>query len=211
MKQDIVSSFPNGIPIVCDASSNFCSRAMDISKYACVFAGAQKNVGPSGVVIVIIRKDLLERKRKLICPLMFDYKVFFETRSCYNTPPTFNIYVTGLIFKHLLSIGMENISNTNIKKSQMVYNVIKKYPSVFSCPVNEAYRSRMNIPFRILDASGRPSNEKEKMFLNGADQRKMVGLAGHRSVGGIRVSLYNAMDLEGVQLLIAYMEEFAKS
>lgn len=209
MGQDILDYFPKNIPIVCDASSNFCSRSIDVSKFACIFAGAQKNIGPAGLVVVIIRKDLLEMERKLTCPLMMDYKVFCDSDSCYNTPPCFNIYVTGLVFKHLMKDGgIKTVSERNEVKSAMVYGMIAKYPAVYYCPVASLYRSRMNIPFRIL-VDGKANEAREKEFVNGAEKREMVQLAGHRSVGGIRASIYNAMSVGEVAVLIGYMEEFA--
>jgi phosphoserine aminotransferase len=143
---------------------------------------------------------------------MFDYKVFSDSNSCYNTPPVFNIYVTGLVFKHLLSTGMELISCTNYQKSQLVYDMIKKYPKVYSCPVvSECYKSRMNIPFRVLEIGNSSfSKQREELFLNKAGKLGMIGLNGHRSVGGVRVSIYNAMDIDGVKILVKLMETFAK-
>jgi phosphoserine aminotransferase len=174
-----------------------------------ILPSAQKNVGPAGLVVVIIRKDLLTLKRKLIAPLMLDYKVFADSGSCYNTPPTFNIYVTGLIFKHLLSVGLSNVAAQNAEKARRIYAMITKYPSVYSCPVSPAYQSRMNIPFRIMK-DGVTCPDAEKLFLKESVKRDMEGLAGHRSVGGVRASIYNAMDLAGVDVLVAFMEEFAQ-
>ncbi|KAJ3310986.1 hypothetical protein HDV04_004503 [Boothiomyces sp. JEL0838] len=211
MPVDFVDKLPKNIPIVCDMSSNFMSRPFDVTKYSVIIGGAQKNIGPAGLTIVIVKKDLLGRFAQcpLKGPLMLDYKLMADQGSMYNTPPTFAIYVSGLCFEWVLAIGgIEKIAALNKAKSQVLYEGLQKYPNVFSFPVEEAYRSRMNVPFRILK-DGKPNEELEKDFIKGAEKLGMICLAGHRSVGGIRASLYNALPIEAVEFLVQYAHSFA--
>jgi len=200
-------------PVVCDMSSNILSRPFDVTKFDLIMAGAQKNIGPAGLTIVIIKENLIGTRLnpKVPCPILLNYKTHAANRSLYNTPPTFGIYMAGLVFEWLLSIGgVEAISAINTRKAQRLYSTINKYSNTYKAVVAEDCRSRMNVPFRIIDASGKPSKELEAEFLKGAIARHMVQLKGHRSVGGIRASIYNAMPEEGVEVLCKYMEEFAR-
>ncbi|KAJ3036109.1 hypothetical protein HDV00_003085 [Rhizophlyctis rosea] len=207
------AALPKGVPVVCDMSSNIMSRKIDVSKFACIFAGAQKNIGPAGVTVIIIREDLIGTRinPQLTVPIMLDYKVCADNNSMYNTPPTYSIYIAGLVFEWLLELGgIKAIEELNKRKSGKLYAAMEGSDGYYRCPVQRNYRSRMNIPFRIYK-NGEPSKELESKFLKEAEQRGMVQLKGHRSVGGIRASLYNAMPEEGVDALIAFMEEFRKA
>lgn len=193
-----------GKPLFCDASSDFLSRPIDITKYALIYAGAQKNVGPSGVAVVIIREDLLEQVPAGL-PSLLDYKVMVENNSLYNTPPTWNIYIIGLVLDWLLNTmgGLEKIEELNKKKAQIIYDVIDKYSEFYKGHAEKSSRSRMNITFRL------PTEDLEKEFLEKATAEGLHGLKGHRSVGGCRASIYNAMPYEGCVALSKFMEEFA--
>ncbi|KAJ3217798.1 hypothetical protein HDU67_007215 [Dinochytrium kinnereticum] len=202
------------VPVVCDMSSCILSRPTDVSQYGLIFAGAQKNMGPAGVTVVIIRDDLIGTRYcpDLKCPVMFDYKTCSKNNSLYNTPPTWAIYVTGLVFKWLVNDigGLEEMAKVNDKKSSLVYEAIDCSNGFYKGHVsNPALRSGMNIPFRIM-VDGKPSKELETEFLKLAEALGMVQLAGHRSTGGIRASLYNALPVEASLKLVAFMKEFAE-
>ena len=189
------------VPLVCDMSSNILSKPVDIAKYGLIYAGAQKNIGPAGLTIVIIRDDLIGRGSPAPSA-MLDYKTHAENESMYNTPPTYGIYIAGLVFQWLKKQGgLAAIEQKNIAKANLLYNFLDQ-STFFKNPVKKEDRSRMNIPFTLANA------ELDEEFLKGAKARGMVQLKGHRSVGGMRASIYNAMPLEGVQALVAYMEEF---
>ncbi|KAI8849069.1 pyridoxal phosphate-dependent transferase [Chytridium lagenaria] len=201
------------VPIVCDMSSCILSRPTDVSQYALIFAGAQKNMGPAGVTVVIIRDDLIGTRYcpDLKCPVMFDYKTCSKNNSLYNTPPTWSIYVTGLVFKWLLKDigGLEKMAEINNKKSGLVYQAIDESSGFYKTHVcNPAFRSGMNIPFRII-VDGKPNKELETEFIKQAEAKRMVQLAGHRSTGGIRASLYNALPVEASEALVTFMKSFA--
>ncbi|KAI8821017.1 pyridoxal phosphate-dependent transferase [Fimicolochytrium jonesii] len=205
------------VPVICDMSSNILSRRIDVSKYAVIFAGAQKNIGPAGVTVVIIRRDLIGNAQNvnhtLTVPLMLDFKTYADNNSMYNTPPTYAIYISNLVFHWLLTTvgGLPAMQQLNHQKSTLLYTAIDASEGFYTCPVNRTWRSRMNVPFRVNDpATGKPSEGLEKEFAKRAEERRMVQLKGHRSVGGMRASLYNAMSLEGVRALVAFMEEFRK-
>ncbi|KAM7241069.1 hypothetical protein CapIbe_007641 [Capra ibex] len=195
-----------GAVLVCDMSSNFLSRPVDVSKFGVIFAGAQKNVGSAGVTVVIVRDDLLGFALKE-CPSVLDYKVQAGNNSLYNTPPCFSIYVMGLVLEWIKNNGgaaaMEKLSSI---KSQMIYDIIDNSQGFYVCPVEPQNRSKMNIPFRIGNTKG--DDALEKRFLDKALELNMISLKGHRSVGGIRVSLYNAVTVEDVQKLAAFMKNF---
>jgi phosphoserine aminotransferase len=170
-------------------------------------------VGPAGVTIVVVRDDLIGRFGN--CPfggpLMLDYKIFADNESMYNTPPCFSIYVSGLVFKWLLKDvgGLDEMNAINKKKSEMLYSALAEFPSIYAFPVvNSLYRSRMNVPFRVLK-DGKADDEREKLFLKGAESLGCYSLAGHRSVGGMRASLYNALEMEAVETLVAHIKKFA--
>jgi phosphoserine aminotransferase len=213
----MLDAFPPGVPVVCDMSSNILSRKIDVSRYACIFAGAQKNIGPAGLTIVIIRKDILGKVSRPI-PVMLDYSIAVKNDSLYNTPPTYGIYISGLVFEHLESEGgVEGAETRAREKSGLVYEAIKRRPDVFVCPVVKKYQSRMNIVFRMLK-DGKPSEEAENEFIRLSEGLGMVQLKGHRSVGGIRASVYNALGigmflmvinlLESVRVLVELMDTF---
>ncbi|XP_017878711.1 probable phosphoserine aminotransferase [Ceratina calcarata] len=194
----------NGVPLVADMSSNILTRSLDISKFAVIFAGAQKNIGPAGVTLVIVRDDVLGHAMK-VCPTIFDFTVLAANNSIYNTPPVFQIYVVSLVFNWIKERGcVEKMEELAIKKSQIIFDVINKSNGFYSCPVKPEARSRMNIPFRI----GKDDEELEKEFLSGASARGMLQLKGHRTVGGIRVSVYNAITVKEVEILAEYMKWF---
>ena len=194
----------NGAPVIADMSSDFGWRKMDLSKLSMIYAGAQKNIGPSGVVLVIIKKDLVAKGRKDI-PKIFQYRTHAENDSLYNTPPTFGIYLARNVLAHVKSIGgLDAIEKQNREKAKLLYGAIDAHAGFFRCPVEKAYRSTMNVVFRL------PSETLEDEFVNSAKKQKMVGLKGHRSVGGIRVSIYNAVGVEWVKTLTDFMNDFAK-
>lgn len=188
--------------LIADMSSNFCSKPVDVSKFALIYAGAQKNIGPSGVTIVIVRKDLLGSAQP-ITPVMLDYKIHADNNSLYNTPPCFGIYICGLVFDDLLAKGgLEAAEKRNIEKAKLLYDAIDESNEFFKCPVEKAVRSLMNVPFTMA------TPELEAEFIKEAAGQGMVQLKGHRSVGGIRASIYNAMPKAGVEKLVALMKSF---
>ncbi len=193
------------VPIVADMSSNILSRPVDVSKYGLIYAGAQKNIGPAGLTIVIVREDLIGNPVSGT-PTMLDYKTHADNESMYNTPPTYGIYIAGLVFQLLKKKGgIAAMEKTNIAKAELLYSAIDGSEGFYLCPVERKNRSRMNVPFTLKDAS------LDGEFLKQADARGLLQLKGHRSVGGMRASIYNAMPLEGVQALAAFMGEFARS
>jgi len=192
-----------GVPLVADMSSNILSRAIDVSKFGLIYAGAQKNIGPAGLTIVIVRDDLIGQTLPAT-PSMMDYKIHADNDSMYNTPPTYAIYIAGLVFKLLKRQGgLAEMEKVNIAKANLIYDYLDT-TSFYSCPTAKANRSRMNIPFTLKDAA------LDEEFLKQAKARGMVQLKGHRSVGGMRASIYNAMPIEGVQSLVDFMHEFAR-
>ncbi|MBI2318482.1 MAG: 3-phosphoserine/phosphohydroxythreonine transaminase, partial [Betaproteobacteria bacterium] len=189
------------VPLVADMSSNLLSRPVDVRRYGLIYAGAQKNFGPAGLTVVIVREDLLGQTLPAT-PTMLDYKVHADAGSMSNTPPTYAIYIAGLVFQGLKSMGgVAQMEKLNIAKADLLYQFLDG-SRFFRSPVRRQDRSRMNIPFTLADAA------KDEEFLKGAKQRGMVQLKGHRSVGGMRASIYNAMPIEGVRALVDYMREF---
>jgi phosphoserine aminotransferase len=189
------------VPLVADMSSNILSRPIDVSKYGLIYAGAQKNIGPAGVTVVIVRDDLIGQV-VAGTPTMMDYKTHADNESMYNTPPTYGIYIAGLVFKLLKAKGgLAAMEQTNIAKANLLYDYLDA-TAFFNSPVARENRSRMNIPFTLKDAA------LDEDFLKGAKARGLVQLKGHRSVGGMRASIYNAMPVEGVKQLVEYMKEF---
>ncbi|XP_053558450.1 phosphoserine aminotransferase [Bombina bombina] len=198
-----------GAVLVCDMSSNFLSRPIDLSKFGVIFAGAQKNVGCAGVTVVIVREDLLGFALKE-CPTIFDYNIQTGNGSLYNTPPCFSIYIMGLVLEWIKNNGgAASMEKLSIIKSEIIYNVIDQSNGLYVCPVDKKSRSRMNIPFRIGSFKG--DNALEKKFLDKAAELNMMSLKGHRSVGGIRASLYNAVTVEEVKQLANFMKSFMDS
>lgn len=190
----------NGAPLICDASSDFLSRPIDVSKYGLIYAGAQKNVGPAGVTIVIIRKDFLDRADKQNIPTILDYKT--HTEKIFNTPPTFNVYMVNLVLEWIEEEGgIEHFAELNREKAKLLYDEIDKN-DFYRGAVEKASRSLMNVTYRL------PSEELEQAFLREAEENDLVALKGHRSVGGIRASIYNACPLESVEALVHFMQHF---
>jgi phosphoserine aminotransferase len=195
---------PPGVPLVCDASSDALSRPIDVSRYGLLYAGAQKNLGPAGVVVVVVRKELLERTPGDL-PAMLDYRQMAESRSLYNTPPTFAIYVVGLVLEWLLDLGgLVEAGRRNEAKAALLYDAIDGSGGFYRGHARPESRSRMNVTFRL------PSEELEKTFLKEAQAARLDGLKGHRSVGGLRASIYNACPIESVAALAGFMGEFRR-
>jgi len=193
----------HGIPVVCDASSNVLSKPIDIEKYALVFAGAQKNIGPSGLTMVIIRDDLLERTPRDL-PALLTYKAIAENDSLLNTPNTWGIYLTSLVCDWLKEQGgLPAMEKRNREKAAILYDAIDSSDGFYTANVVSEARSLMNVTFRL------PTSELTELFCNEAESSGMSGLRGHRSVGGIRASIYNAFPLEGVERLVEFMKDFA--
>lgn len=196
-------SIPNSgdVPIVADMSSHILSRPVDVNKFGVIYAGAQKNIGPAGLCIVIVREDLLGKASPLT-PAVFNWKIQAENQSMINTPPTYSIYIAGLVFEWLIAQGgVEAIEKVNIAKAQLLYEAIDS-SDFYVNHVAVKNRSRMNVPFFLNDES------LNDAFLKGAEAEGLLQLKGHRSVGGMRASIYNAMPIEGVQALVAYMKAF---
>jgi phosphoserine aminotransferase len=189
------------VPLVADMSSDILSRPVDVARYGLIYGGAQKNIGPAGLTIVIVRDDLLHRALP-ITPSAFDYRQQAEADSMLNTPPTYAIYIAGLVFEWIEAQGgLAGMEAHNRRKAALLYDYLDSQ-SFYTSPVAKDSRSLMNVPFRLPDAA------LDAAFLKGAEARGMVQLKGHRSVGGMRASIYNAMPLDGVQALVAYMKEF---
>jgi phosphoserine aminotransferase len=204
------------VPLVADMSSDIASRHMDVNKYGVIFAGAQKNLGPSGVTVVIVRKDLAERADKDL-PTVLQYRTHIKERSLYHTPPTFAVYIVGLVLEWIESEGgVPAIERRNNAKAKLLYDAIEGSGSFYRCPVEKASRSKMNVVFRVAGATANSAasqgNEAlEKQFAQEAAAAGLVGTPGHRSVGGMRVSLYNAVTLEAVEALTSFMREFHRT
>ena len=193
----------SSIPVVADASSHFLSRPLDVSKLALIYAGAQKNAGPAGLTFVIVREDLIGKAEKGT-PSVMDYKLQADADSMLNTPPTYSVYIAGLVFKWLKQQGgLAAMEQKNIQKAKLLYDHLDS-SRFFKNPVAKEDRSRMNVPFTLAD----PAFDAE--FLRGAEERGMVQLKGHRLLGGMRASIYNAMPVEGVRCLVDYMRDFEK-
>jgi phosphoserine aminotransferase len=191
------------VPLVADMSSHILSRPIDVSKYGLIYFGAQKNVGPAGLTIVIVRDDLIGQSLEGT-PVMFDYQTQADSDSMYNTPPTYAIYIAGLVFKLLKAKGgLAAMEVANRAKAKLLYDALDQ-SSFFLSPVARENRSLMNIPFTLKDST------LDEEFLKGAKARGMAQLKGHKSVGGMRASIYNAMPIEGVQALVDWMKAFEK-
>ena len=191
------------VPLVADMSSHILSRAVDVSKFGAIYAGAQKNMGPAGLTVVIVREDLLDRALP-ITPSVFHWKEQADSDSMLNTPATYAIYIAGLVFDWLKAQGgIAAIERANIAKAGLIYDYLDR-TEFYRNPVRREDRSRMNVPFKLSDES------LDDAFLKGAKERGMAQLKGHRSVGGMRASIYNAMPVEGVRALVDYMQDFEK-
>ena len=201
---DAPHAVPAGVPVVADMSSHLLSRRIDVSRYGCIYGGAQKNIGPAGLTIVIVADELLGQAHPFT-PTAFDYRVVADNDSMFNTPPTFAIYMAGLVFEWIKAQGgLDALEARNVAKADMLYGRIDA-SGFYTNPVRRQDRSRMNVPFFLPDARLEPA------FLEGAQAAGLVQLKGHRSVGGLRASIYNAMPIEGVAALVAYMDEFERT
>jgi phosphoserine aminotransferase len=198
-------TFPEAkAPLVADMSSDFLWRPFDAKKFSLIYAGAQKNLGPAGVTLVVVRDDFLAGAKAGL-PTMMSHKVHAENNSLFNTPPCFAIYLVGKVLHWIKGRGgLAAVENENRAKGDLLYGTIDKHAGFFKAPVEKGSRSYMNVVFRL------PSEELEKKFLDEAKKQGMVGLKGHRSVGGIRVSIYNAALMEWVRSVTQLMEEFVK-
>ena len=189
------------VPLVADMSSDILSRPVDVARYGLIYGGAQKNIGPAGLTIVIVRDDLIGQALAAT-PSAFDYKTVADNDSMFNTPPTYAIYIAGLVFKWIKAQGgLSAMAKHNAAKAALLYDTLNT-SRFYSCPVARDCRSLMNVAFRLKDEA------LDEAFLKGAKAAGMVQLKGHRSVGGMRASIYNAMPIEGVQALVAYMQAF---
>jgi phosphoserine aminotransferase len=194
-------------PIVADMSSDIASGPVDVKKFGLIFAGAQKNLGPSGATLVIVRKDLAERADKNL-PTLLQYRTHIKEKSLYHTPPTFAIYTVGLVLEWIESEGgLAGIEKRNNAKAKQLYEAIDSSSGFYSCPVARKDRSRMNVVFRV----GGGNEQLETSFAQKAAAAGLVGTPGHRSVGGMRVSLYNAVGLDAVEALTSFMREFQRT
>ena len=189
------------VPLVADMSSDILSRPVNVARYGLIYAGAQKNIGPAGLTIVIVREDLLGQALP-VTPSAFDYKTVADNDSMYNTPPTYAIYIAGLVFQWLKAGGgLAAVAERNRAKSALLYDYLDA-GAFYNNPVQRDCRSLMNVPFKLRDES------LDAAFLKGADAHGLLQLKGHRSVGGMRASIYNAMPIDGVRALVAYLKEF---
>jgi phosphoserine aminotransferase len=201
------AEFPDikGAPLIADMSSDILSRTFDATRFSLIYAGAQKNLGPAGVTLVIIDPELLAKANQNL-PVIFQYGTFAKNKSLYNTPPTFAIYIVNMVLKWLKNNGgVAAMEKRNKEKAAYVYNAIDNSSGFYKGHAQKSSRSLMNVTFRL------PSEELEQQFVAEARAAGMVGLAGHRSVGGIRASIYNAMDLGGCQVLAGFMDEFLRN
>jgi phosphoserine aminotransferase len=193
-------------PLVADMSSDIASRPLQVSKFGLIFAGAQKNLGPSGVTVVIVRKDLAERADKNL-PTVLQYRTHIKEKSLYHTPPTFAVYILGLVTEWMAAEGgLPGMQRRNEAKAKLLYDTIDASNGYYCCPVEKASRSLMNVVFRVG-----ADEAIEKEFAKGAAAANLVGTPGHRSVGGMRVSLYNAVGQDSVEALVAYLREFQRT
>ncbi len=189
------------IPLVADMSSEILSREINVADFGLIYAGAQKNMGPAGLCVVIIREDLIGNADENI-PVMLDYKTYAENDSMYNTPPTYPIYITGLVFEWIKNMGgIKEIEKINIEKAKILYDFLDD-SDFYNGTANKDDRSLMNVPFTL------PDDDKTALFLKQAEENGLVNLKGHRSVGGARASIYNAMPIEGVKKLVDFMKSF---
>jgi phosphoserine aminotransferase len=205
------TAFPDAgaVPLVADMSSDIASRKIDVSKFGLIFAGAQKNLGAAGVTVAIVRRDLAERAAAGV-PTVLQYRTHIKSKSLYHTPPTFGVYIVGLMMEWLASEGgIAAIEQRNEAKAQMLYDAIDRSAGFYRCPVERDSRSKMNVVFRVGELGG--DEILEKRFADMAATAKIVGTPGHRSVGGMRVSLYNAVTLEAVKTLVEFMQEFKRT
>lgn len=211
------ANIPQNVELVADLSSDILSRKIDVSKYGVIMAGAQKNIGLAGLTVYIVKKTILNniaKNEKNLdnaskypkTPIAFDWPTVVKNNSAYNTIPIFTLHIMNLVFKNLLAKGgVAQQELENQKKSKMLYQTLDKYPNIFNLPVSKNFRSKMNVVFTLKDSS------LDDEFLSNAEKQNLKGLKGHRSVGGFRASLYNAVSLKAVEKLVKYIEEFAST
>jgi phosphoserine aminotransferase len=193
-----------GVPVIADLSSTILSRPIDVSRYGMIYAGAQKNIGPSGLVVVIVRDDLLTRAPANMAKI-FSYAAHAKEKSLLNTPPTFSWYLAGLVFKHMKAEGgLAAMGERNRRKAELLYGAIDGSGGFYANPVQVANRSWMNVPFTLRDAG------LDEVFLTESKKAGLLSLKGHRAVGGMRASIYNAIPLDGVKALVDFMQDFAR-
>ena len=196
--------FPDtgSVPLIADMSSDIMWRPMDVSKFGLIYAGAQKNLGPSGLTVVIVKKDLMNAGREDV-PNILKYSTHAKTGSLYHTPPTFAIYMLRNVLAHVKSVGgLAKMEQLNRQKAELLYSAIDDKPDFYRCPIESSSRSVMNVVFNL------PTSEQETEFIAAAAKKGLLGLKGHRSVGGIRASIYNAIPLDWVQALVTFMKEY---
>lgn len=195
---------PSGVELICDMSSDFLSQPVDVTPYGLIYAGAQKNAGPAGVTVVIVREDLLARVPEKL-PVMLDYKLLAESGSLHNTPPCFAIYMVGLVMKWLKDLGgLPAIHKINQEKAGLIYTAIDNSGGFYRGHAAKEARSIMNVPFRL------PSEELEDLFVKEGKKAELIGIKGHRSVGGLRASIYNALPVESAKALVDFMADFQR-
>lgn len=195
---------PAGVPLICDMSSDFLSQPVDVSQYQLIYAGAQKNAGPAGVTVVIAHEDMLARTPPNL-PVMLDYKLLAESGSLHNTPPCYSIYMVGLVLKWLKGLGgLPGMYKLNQEKASLLYKTIDQSGGFYRGHAKPEARSIMNVPFRM------PNEELEEQFVKEAKKTDLIGIKGHRSVGGLRASIYNALPVASVKALVDFMQEFQK-
>lgn len=199
------SAVPEGMPLICDMSSEFCSRPIDVKKYGVIYAGAQKNCGPAGNTIVLVRKDLIKKDKILpITPAVINYATVNDApEQMYNTPTTWSCYITGLYLEYMNNKGLKFLEDMAIQRSKLLYDVIDNSGGYYVNKVEPAFRSRMNVVFQM-----QKGEELEKKFASEAEKAGLIDVKGHRDVGGLRASLYNAMSIEGVNALTDFMKKF---
>jgi len=199
------TAIPEGMPIVCDMSSEFCSRPIDVKKYGIIYAGAQKNAGPAGNTIVIVRKDLIKKDTILPCtPSVINYDIVNKApEQMYNTPTTWSCYISGLYIDYMNKFGLKHWEDLAIERSKLIYDVIDKSSGYYINKIDPAFRSRVNVIFQMKNGEA-----AEKKFFAEAEKAGLIDVSGHRSVGGLRASMYNAMPIEGAQALANFMKKF---
>lgn len=199
------SAVPEGMPVICDMSSEFCSRPIDVKKYGVIYAGAQKNCGPAGNTVVIVRKDLIKKESIMkITPSVMNLAIVDESaEQMYNTPTTWSCYMTGLYVEYMNKFGLKHFEDLAIQKSKMIYDVIDSSGGYYINKIEPAFRSRMNVVFQLGKGEA-----AEKKFFAEAEKAHLIDVSGHRSVGGLRASIYNAMPVEGVQTFVNFMKKF---
>ncbi|XP_042238425.1 probable phosphoserine aminotransferase isoform X2 [Homarus americanus] len=201
-----VPDVPEGVPLVCDVSSNYFTRPIDVSKFGLLYGGAQKNIGCAGVTLVIVREDLITNPLP-VCPTVLDYTVMAKNKSLYNTPPTFPIHVMGEVLAWVKKEGgVKEMERRSVEKSRMIYSIVDESNGFYSSVVTPSSRSRVNVVFRVGEDGG--NEELETKFVDQATQCGLLSLKGHRSVGGIRASLYNAITVDDVHRLAEFMKKF---